>query len=843
MIRFFSMIYIIGKKRMTLLNKIVSSSINENKINKRLDDYAYKANIKAKRIKSDVREPKESIHGKPSSLLNKIVKSSINENKAEQRLQQIAYAAINGQRQQENQTPEGITMLGQLNREKPLSAISKEMIKEYQEEQDKPLMIDGEARKYMKADYEPILKIPINMEDLKDEMRAMNRNKMATAYAIKDIDNTIKDLNDYYKGFIRDINIFGMNIAKRDEKIKLEKDMQDLLRKREILVKNLDEYDYGIKKGMEEAKNIKRENALIPEYNKQEVKKYEQSLLQLNRNRLNLQQQPYESEFDYYKRLKEVETSKYDPTLYKKYASNQTTKELKPKLKSLFNDDSFIENILKSMNDEYKFMINKNFDNIKTEFINKNGFNPNMNVETATKEIISIIDKPSSSLQALFKRKKQQDLIIPDIRAKQEEAKQKEALDTLQGVFKRKKIEPKFSKVLNKYRDMKEEEQTSRELGKQQARERQQEKMNELTTKKTAQSRLSSALIRSNIQPAMREIIKEIKTEAEEKAARKKEKTYLRNQELYLRDIEQRLPILESWLERHQDIQDAAIIPQRELINREILANKAAAINIQKVLRGYKGRQQAKQRTQAERQEIENAERIASQIREAATEQRQAKQAATNIQRVMRGYKGRREFDKELSNIVDLEMEQQMQDLSNELEELSIAPTSLAELDFINKEKAKLRKIRSDKGVKRSPYNTKMLKSIDAAIEYAKQKRADKLVEMSMQAAASREPISPSSQVIQTLPNPVGRPKKKRNPRGRPPKGKDTEGAAGSGLKRVKPPKRQVRTNKEELMKNRLRLVASQIEAGNTNPRLIKEVNELYKKLYDIDNAYMLLKK
>jgi hypothetical protein len=44
-------------------------------------------------------------------------------------------------------------------------------------------------------------------------------------------------------------------------------------------------------------------------------------------------------------------------------------------------------------------------------------------------------------------------------------------------------------------------------------------------------------------------------------------------------------------------------------------------------------------------------------------------------------------------------------------------------------------------------------------------------------------------------------------------------------------------------MKNRLRLVASQIEAGNTNPKLIKEVNELYKKLYDIDNAYMLLKK
>ena len=145
------MIYIIGKKRMTLLNKIVSSSLKENKINRRLDDYAYKANIEAKRIKSDVRKPKESIQGKPSSLLNKIVQSSINENKAEQRLQQIAYSAINGQRQQEYQTPEGITMLGQMGREKPLTAITKEMIKEYQEQEQQPFMIDGEARKYASA--------------------------------------------------------------------------------------------------------------------------------------------------------------------------------------------------------------------------------------------------------------------------------------------------------------------------------------------------------------------------------------------------------------------------------------------------------------------------------------------------------------------------------------------------------------------------------------------------------------------------------------------------------------------------------------------------------------------
>jgi hypothetical protein len=38
-------------------------------------------------------------------------------------------------------------MFGQLNREKPLSAITREMMQEYQEEQNKPFMVDGEARK------------------------------------------------------------------------------------------------------------------------------------------------------------------------------------------------------------------------------------------------------------------------------------------------------------------------------------------------------------------------------------------------------------------------------------------------------------------------------------------------------------------------------------------------------------------------------------------------------------------------------------------------------------------------------------------------------------------------
>jgi hypothetical protein len=62
----------------------------------------------------------------------------------------------------------------------------------------------------------------------------------------------------------------------------------------------------------------------------------------------------------------------------------------------------------------------------------------------------------------------------------------------------------------------------------------------------------------------------------------------------------------------------------------------------------------------------------------------------------------------------------------------------------------------------------------------------------------------------------------------------------GKGIR--KPPRRKAKANPEEKKKDRLRLVVSQIKAGNTNPKLIVEVNKLYKDLYDIDNAHMMLK-
>ena len=98
----------------SLIERNAKRNIAENEINKMNVDNTLAAF--KKKPKTVTRERKKVEFGK---LLNKIVESGIDENKDIQQAEQTAYDAINGQRQQENQQPEGITMLGQLNREKP----------------------------------------------------------------------------------------------------------------------------------------------------------------------------------------------------------------------------------------------------------------------------------------------------------------------------------------------------------------------------------------------------------------------------------------------------------------------------------------------------------------------------------------------------------------------------------------------------------------------------------------------------------------------------------------------------------------------------------------------------
>ena len=343
---------------MSLIEKNVLIGQKENLITKRLGDYSYDANIKAKKTKKETSRQPRKVEYASNSLLDKIIKSNLNENMATKRLAQISYSAINGQRQEEGTyKPEGVQMLGQMGREKPLTAITKEMIQEYQDaEQARPYMIDGEARKYLGADYEP--QFPVSFEDLKSTERLETKLKdlyierTEISDRMAGIDKYIKETTDNIASIKEGIDTKGSNFGNLVTLQKEKNKLQQIIAERKKMENTIDKVNYDIKNYSNNIEEMKKYNAELNKKNQEEVMKYEQSLNRANRNRLNLQQQPYESELEYYKRLKEVEKEKFDPVLYKQFAANEATKNLKTNLNELFSDVSFKEGIFKNINDE-----------------------------------------------------------------------------------------------------------------------------------------------------------------------------------------------------------------------------------------------------------------------------------------------------------------------------------------------------------------------------------------------------------------------------------------------------------------------------------------------------------
>lgn len=831
----------------------VAMGQNENDIMKRNDEYALNAFITKDNKKNMRQAPTKIKYGK-NSLLDKIISSNLNENAINKRLEEISYAAINGQRQTEGTyKPEGVQMLGQLGREKPLEAITKEMIKEYQEEEQKPFMIDGEARTYAKADYEPILQLPQSLDDVKDDMKKLYKNKVATAKTIKDADEYLKTAIEYYNGLLRDINLFGMTDAKRKEKEQTERHIRQERMKYDALRNQLDVYDYEIKKLLDEGKEIKRQNALIPEKNREEINKYEQSLIQHNRSRLNIQQQPNESDMEYYQRLREVERTKMDPTLYKQYSINKVSKELKPKLGNLFKDEGQIEEVIKSLSENDKFIVNKNFDRVEKHFIDKYGYNPSMNTKMAINAILEPFASSSSIIKDLIKRKNAQDIYIPDLK----EEHQLQAVKTLQGVFNRKNIEPKYVKVLDKYRDINErkaaKEQgatniqrvfrgfTGRTIAAREGAEQESQRVYAQYAAEQAAAERAAAPGRAAAERA-------------ERAAAAREGAATNIQRIY-RGNEGRI--------------NAALIRNQNRINARNTTRQAAT-NIQRIFRGNEGRRNARRERDNERirqieyqalsdltrppprrephtfvnvrperglsereQEIIDRTRgneALLEIQRAEREKNRQNRQATLIKSVLRGHKGRKQYEQErIDRLVQLSMEAQQRGQMEEPLYLSQSPevspvaafSALSGATTIGEQmRAGLRKPRSDLGGERGPSKKTLKKEQQRQLDSALYETLtpDELTYFNSQKRLGGKNVEIIYNEIR----------------------KQREGPQGSGFR--KPPKRQVKVSPEEKKKNRLQLVIAQIKAGNTNPKLILEVNKLYKSLYDIDNAFMMLK-
>ena len=887
----------------------VAMGQNENDIMKRNDEYALNAFITKDNKKNMRQVPTKIKYGK-NSLLDKIISSNLNENAINKRLEEISYAAINGQRQTEGTyKPEGVQMLGQLGREKPLEAITKEMIQQYQEdEQAKPYMVDGEARQYLGATYEPQFETPFeNMRTVDEIDDIITRYTQARTDITSDIEKNewdIKETIQQIASITDNINTEGYNLGKLYTLQKEKNRLERLKKERKELDKKISSYDYDLKNLDDNKKEVIKYNSVLKQKNRDEVLKYEQSLKDANKSRLNLQQQPYESEFDYYQRLKEVEKQKFDPILYKKYAENEATKKLKPNLDELFSDTSFKENVIKNINAEDKFMINRLFDKVGKAYLDEYGYNntrlsPKMTAEALKRILNTVKGQEISPLQAALQRNRQREIYSDtialardrqDLEARQ--AEQQTAATQLQARMRQRPQREIYSDTIALARDR-------QDLGARQAaaaeqaaaatqlqarmRQRPQREIysdavvlrrdrQDLEARQAAAA-AEQAAAATNIQRIFRGNEGRINARntarqvAAAEQAREENRTAVRERQ------QQRMDDIRLQKEReYLDAQDMAVI-QEEV--RKGLQRQKASKNIQRVFRGSEGRKKAL-KAQIERRERkkEDLRQMESQaqsdltrlprrpytfvnvapnrglsereqevidrtranealleIQRAERERnRQNRQAASRIQKLYRSYRGKKETEQEkIDRLVQLSMEAQQRGQMEDPLYLSQSPevspgaalTALSGATTVAEQmRAGLRKPRSDLGGERGPSKKALKKEQQKQLDSA---FYNTLTPDELNYFNSKKRIG--GKTVTTILNEIR---------------KQREGPQGSGFR--KPPKRQVKVNPEEKKKNRLQLVIAQIKAGNTNPKLILEVNKLYKSLYDIDNAFMMLK-
>jgi hypothetical protein len=767
------------------------------------------------------------------SLLNKIIKSSLAENKAIEMLHDISYSAINGQRQEfKNYQAEGVIMPGQLNREKPLDAITKEMIEDYHQKEQElltaPNIVDGRPMKYKGVGYELDLEAPVKTKNLTDDTSELIGDRVYVSRDIGALNDEIKKTDENIKKMKSEMDEFGSNLEKiyllNNEVTKIENLKKQLKEKNKL-------YEFienTIKTNEIKKKDIDKENAIIAQRNKSKLMQYERDLQQINRNRMNLQQQPNESEAQYYQRLKEIEKERYDPFLYKQRALNQNVTELKDKLGDLFEDASFKENIIKNLSDEDKFLLNQSFDAAGKSFLDKYGYN---NKSLNPKMVVAELVKPAraiSTMQKIFRGNKGRQI------SRDEPERQRQARQAEQERQERRNRRIAERALLQRTISQAPPGPVAAQQVAAEARER------------ARQERIDArnAVIEGRIQARQaREA-----AQAAEQAAREEEQQALQAR------IEQQRRINRRISER--EILGNTLAQGREQLREAEGRVDAAAQRLQSAFRRRKPHIQyqdyrnvlqeeqekaARQRAadiissagrRAENQSVYNEaladirhrQRMqetlsAIQRQQSPIQQRRAKlnlQSAARRGQAMRDYQIMKDLEAVRNRDYSLAQDPEGAALSEEMAALAAlsGATTQPQGQLLNPSR------RLDLGVPRGTYEPIAREQKQQA---AKEEKAAERKSIREAKKAERERLKAIEE------EGVGQARRRR-------KGKGL-------LRKPRLTKRKLVIKPEEKLKNRLRLVASQIEAGNTNPKLIIEVNDLYKQLYNIDNAYQYLSK
>ena len=354
------------------------------------------------------------------SLWDKI----INQNKLDSslivELSDISYRSTNGKREKPRGFRDNIVDIGTMAFEEnpPKTEITREMIKEYQKEQEKPYTdpATGDKFKYYPSTFKfdvanlakPALKDDANLSKPADEndiqTYSTQISKLITDLSQKEKDykKELKTLNDLEYT----LNLGGVYVNNRagvqrfvrytaGQANALTRNIANTKTAITALETNIGKLNTDIenmRKLIQDAKlNIDENKAIISMTNKanaDNIRLYQESLLSVNKNRLSIQQQGNESDADYIARMDAIGQEKYDTNLYEDKAKLQEIQKMKNNFKNIIRKDEIIENVIKSFTGDQIFMINKYFQMIEYTFLDKFGFN---NANLSTKDIVDEI--------------------------------------------------------------------------------------------------------------------------------------------------------------------------------------------------------------------------------------------------------------------------------------------------------------------------------------------------------------------------------------------------------------------------------------------------------------------
>ena len=324
-----------------------------------------------------------------TSLMEQQIRANEYQNQLFAELADLSYRAFGGERQPARGFAPNIVELGKLAFEdnQATDYITKEMIKDYQEQEQRPagrdvfgneLKYNPHTEDYHLEAFTPIIYPPLGRAATEEDKAEIKRYMSFLADQIQN-DRVILDDAYQQQGTIRGIlateegwmnktklytklKFLEIEIRNRNDSLKTNtKEFEKLQKQIELIDKNIEEN--------------KVKEAEVRTINKKRVKMVEESLMMANRsNNLRVEQGLDESDKDYLARIRQIPNERFDTVLYKDKAELNNIKKFKDYLKELVRRNDIIEDVVKYYPPQTIFQILKIFELVKHKFLKKYGY-------------------------------------------------------------------------------------------------------------------------------------------------------------------------------------------------------------------------------------------------------------------------------------------------------------------------------------------------------------------------------------------------------------------------------------------------------------------------------------